>query len=103
MNYSIEKLSDTEFDVIFGPDDLNEPETEDLDVIRMSVNDESELQGVIDFYIASLDQTPDYTKTLEETITEALRVIKSNHSRVLNELSGDASVEERDTWPLQNA
>ena len=50
----------------------------------------------------ALYEEPD-TRTLEELVSDSLELVKSNHSRVLNELCGNASIEERDTWPLQKS
>ena len=48
----------------------------------------------------ALREEPDI-RTTEEAITDAIELIKSRHAQVLADLSGNATVEERDTWPLQ--
>lgn len=40
-------------------------------------------------------------RTLNEIVTESLGIIKDRHAKVLDELSGSATTQERDTWPLQ--
>jgi hypothetical protein len=48
----------------------------------------------------ALSEKPDL-RTLQQVVSDANDLIKSRHAQVLSDLSGNATVEERDTWPLQ--
>lgn len=41
--------------------------------------------------------------TLEEAVAEALATVKAVHASMLAKLSGEYTIEERDTWPQQQA